>query len=60
MTVTLDQELCIGCGICVDACPAVFTFNGDGKAEVIKQSCAECELEEIADQCPVNAIEVGS
>lgn len=58
MTVTVDQALCIGCGICVDACPEVFSFNSDGKAEVVKQSCDNCNLEEIADQCPVDAIEI--
>lgn len=58
MTVKVDQELCIGCGICVDACADVFSFNADGKAEAIKQSCDTCNLEEVADLCPVNAIEV--
>lgn len=58
MSVIVDQSLCSGCGICVDACPQVFSFNADGKAEVIKQTCENCTLEEIADQCPVEAIEV--
>ena len=58
MSVTVDQALCIGCGICIDACPEVFTFNADGKAEVIKDHCDQHNLEEVADQCPVDAIEV--
>jgi ferredoxin len=58
MTITVDQALCIGCGICIDACPEVFAFNGEGKAEVIKESCDTHNLEEIADQCPTNAIEI--
>ena len=60
MSITIDQSLCSGCGICVDACSEVFSFNADGKAEAIKQSCDNCTLEEIADQCPTNAIEVSS
>jgi ferredoxin len=58
MTVVIDQALCSGCGICVDACSEVFAFNAEGKAEVIKETCDSCTLEEVADQCPVNAIEV--
>jgi len=58
MSITVDQALCIGCGICVDACSEVFAFNADGKAEVIKETCEGCNLEEIADQCPVDAIEL--
>lgn len=58
MTVVVDEALCIGCGICVDACPEVFVFDSDGKAEVLKQSCEIHNLEETADLCPVDAIEV--
>ncbi len=58
MTVVVDQALCIGCGICVDACSDVFAFNSDSKAEVLKETCDSCTLEEVADLCPVNAIEV--
>jgi len=58
MSVSVDQALCIGCGICVDACGEVFSFNADGKAEAIKQSSESCSLEDVADQCPVSAISV--
>jgi ferredoxin len=58
MTVVVDQALCIGCGICIDACNDVFAFNAEGKAEVLKESSENCNLEEVADQCPVDAIEV--
>lgn len=58
MAVSVDQELCIGCGICVDSCSDIFSFNADGKAEAIKQVCENCNVEEVADLCPVNAIEV--
>jgi ferredoxin len=57
-SVFVDQALCTGCGICVDSCPEVFSFDGDGKAEVVKQTCENCNLEEIADSCPADAIEV--
>ena len=58
MSATIDQSLCIGCGICVDACPEVFGFNSEGKAEVIKETCETCSLEEISTQCPSDAIDI--
>jgi len=55
--VYVDQALCSGCGICVEACPEVFVWGADGKATVLKQESENCNLEDIADQCPVEAIE---
>jgi len=57
MTVKVDKELCIGCGVCVQTCPEVFEFDDDGKAEVInKNGCDECDCEDVADSCPTDAI----
>ena len=36
MKVELDHEGCIGCGLCVSTCPAVFQLAEDGKAEVVQ------------------------
>lgn len=58
MSVRVDEALCSGCGICVEALPKVFSFNADGKAEAITQHSDPAKLEEIADQCPTDAIEV--
>jgi ferredoxin len=54
--VSVDQSLCIGCGVCVDMCPEVFVLTADGKAQAIKEECDTCNLEEVADACPVEAI----
>jgi len=56
MVVAIDQALCSGCGICVDACPEVFAWGADGKAVVTKQQSETCNIEEISDQCPAEAI----
>jgi ferredoxin len=56
--VSIDQSLCSGCGICVDACPEVFVWGADGKATVLKQEDETGRLEEIADQCPTDAIQL--
>jgi ferredoxin len=53
--ITVDQEVCIGCGGCVSACPECFELNEDGKSQVIAQQCA-CDLGEVALDCPVQAI----
>ncbi|WP_026486933.1 ferredoxin [Caldanaerobius polysaccharolyticus] len=59
MKVTVDQDLCIGCGACIDTCPEVYDWNEDGMAHVIVDEVPE-DLEELARQalsdCPVEAI----
>ncbi len=56
--VKVDQALCTGCGICVEGCPEVFAWGADEKAVAIKQVSEKSTLEEIADQCPTEAIEI--
>lgn len=57
--IEVDKGLCIGCGSCVSSCSECFEFGNDGKAqvkEVADDRC--CDLESIADSCPVQAITV--
>ncbi|MBI5079002.1 ferredoxin [Candidatus Saganbacteria bacterium] len=56
--VSIDQALCIGCGVCIDLCPEVFVATAEGKAESVKNECELHNLEEVADACPVEAINV--
>ncbi|HHU36757.1 MAG TPA: ferredoxin [Treponema sp.] len=61
MKATVDKDTCIGCGVCVDVCPQIFSMDQDDKAEAkditvpgnIEESCQDA-----ADQCPVEAIEI--
>ena len=48
----VDQELCIGCGLCTSLCPDVFELNEEGKAV----ATGEGEVQEAIDNCPVSAI----
>jgi ferredoxin len=57
--ITVDASTCVGCGLCEQNCPEVFKVESDGIAYVKANSCAEHNLNEIAEQCPVNAIKVG-
>jgi len=56
--VTVDENACVGCGLCVNSCPDVFELGDDGIAKVKANSCANCDLHEIASQCPVNCITI--
>lgn len=63
MKITVSQEGCIGCGMCIDICPEVFKYNDDFKSEIISEEISEKIPEELQskaveakDACPVDAI----
>jgi len=53
----VDQDLCVGCGLCTQVCADVFEMNAEGKAVVISgaDESADC-VQDAIDQCPVGAI----
>lgn len=54
--VEVDQETCIGCGVCADMVPDVFEMQ-DGKSIVINAQGAEYdEVQEAVESCPVESI----
>jgi ferredoxin len=60
MKASIDNELCTGCGLCVDSCPSVFEMSDDKavvKADTVPDDSAEC-AREAASNCPVEAIKV--
>ena len=56
--VSVDASTCVGCGLCEQSCPELFEVQGDGIAHVKSQNCGSCNLQEIADSCPVNSIKI--
>ena len=58
MSITIDKNLCIGCGACSAICPNAFKMNEDNKAEFISQENSGC-IKDAAEGCPVQAIKVG-
>jgi ferredoxin len=58
MKVSVDQDLCPGCGLCTDSVPDVFEMQDD-TAKAVKPdvpSELEDDVREAADDCPVEAI----
>ena len=59
MQVEVDPELCISCGVCIEACPEIFVWGEDDKAEVVEEEVPD-DLEacahEAVEGCPTEAI----
>ena len=59
MKVSVDKDLCTGCGLCADTVPDVFELSDDDiaivKMKVVKSSLFD-QVREAADDCPTEAI----
>ena len=53
MAVTINNEKCTGCGVCVGVCPVSAITIENGKA-VVSEGCVDCGA--CIGQCPVEAI----
>lgn len=60
MQITVNHDLCIGCGICASMCPGCFEMQDDMRSHVIDgcDCAAEGCCESAAGACPVQAIEI--
>ncbi len=60
MKAIVDENLCIGCCLCSEICPDVFSMSGD--VAIVTKDPVPPPLEDACrdakDQCPVNAITV--
>ncbi len=61
MKTYVDQDTCIGCGLCTSTCSDVYQINENGKAEssveVVPPDC-EQDCRTAANNCPTGAISV--
>lgn len=60
MKAIVNEELCIGCGMCESICPEVFEMNDDGIAVVIGEVTEDLadSANEAKEACPTEAIEI--
>jgi len=59
MKVSVDQDLCIACGTCIDLAPSVYDWDDEGLAHVIVEEVpedAEDLAREAVESCPTDAI----
>jgi ferredoxin len=60
MRVTVDEETCIGCGLCSETCPEVFEMSDDKvrvKVDEVPEDVVET-CREATENCPVEAIQI--
>ncbi|MEM6755525.1 MAG: ferredoxin [Planctomycetota bacterium] len=62
--VTVDQEVCLAHGFCVDSCPKVFKLADDAYAAIVRPDAEQhfvnedAAIREAANTCPVDCIEI--
>ncbi len=55
--VIIDEDACVGCGLCNVSLPRVFQIGEDGLTKIKEQDNKDIELKlEVADSCPAQAI----
>lgn len=55
MAIQINENDCVGCGACVDTCPAgALEVNADNVVECDEGACVDCGA--CVDACPAGAL----
>lgn len=54
MAVTVDRDLCVDCGACVEECESGALENQDGTVQSIPEKCTDCG--DCIEVCPSDAL----
>lgn len=59
MIFKVDENVCIGCGLCQNICPKCFVLK-NGVAKVVEAKIDDdcCDFHEVVDSCPCQAIKI--
>ncbi|MEO0108649.1 MAG: ferredoxin [candidate division WOR-3 bacterium] len=60
LRITIDNELCTGCELCVSSCPDLFEMSEDVakvKVELVPDAAMDC-ARQAAEDCPATAIKI--
>ena len=59
MKISLDETLCIGCGLCVQISPENFSLDeSQGRARTLREETKDESVREAESSCPVHCIRV--
>jgi len=58
MALTINEDKCIGCGVCASMLEQVYEMDDDKGVAVVKnyENVSKEDIEETIDACPVEAI----
>lgn len=58
MIVSIDSEKCIGCGLCTQIAPEVFSLDVEGGYAMVIRKEGSPEVDQAVKSCPVGCISV--